>query len=1307
MSEFQYTEVKSSDYNYTVDYFELRAQRGRDGAELAADVFWYRDDINGRLYPIYLDDIVIIGGQDPIADETLRVVGKIDTTQITIGGSYINETLSELTFYDAIWGSEVTLTDLIQGYFSRDVVNGRLYPTNIGDDLLLGLSSGSSLRRLQIKSEAADGSSYLIHGIDSGDVERFYVTDQGKIYGSSIYFGATDFITSIGSALTFTLGGTLLGSWNAQRLTSTDWVLQNSNPYFTRASHLGDGIGFPNNEQVGVYINNNLRYNFTDTQFIIEQENWIVSGINMIRVNSGDQIELGSFTFDNAESKFYFNATNYIYKDVVGNITFYDDVLGYEITLSGLASMADVFWLRDSSNNFIYPQYSGDALRIPSLAGVITKSLFVNTDGDIFSGDFVNYWNRNLLNGIVTLNTTADTLVIGKDNYSVASAYKFEVWKNNTEMVLGVDDAGVTINSILYLDAVGLGLDVLNSAEIGNHLTVGDKLKLTESPGDHSASPTLQFGDGGTGIYESADDTLTLTFNGSPRWNFNYNSFFGAGAAGRSYISSNAVTSTVPAFTFQGDINTGIGRAGDDELSLIAGGVEGMRITTTDIKTDVINELSTDAGVTIESVLIKDGKISLDYIDPPSSNWSMTLANKQLRFLWVAPVTADGAMELEISGAFTGDVLHIHQHTGNPGAGTHLIHLEADDIDVMPLWVDAAGTISAEFTKAIKVDTINEYTTNVGVTIEGVLLKDNDITLQTNTGIIYFGDGDTYIFESSDDVLSFYIGTGTAFTVDITEFIINRQLIPLTNNADDIGKTSYYWKDIYAYKWFIENATTYISKDGSNNLSFTDAVTGTKTLAELLAGGEGVTIGNTGQIPYSNTGTPGDDFNYSANLIYSGTTLTVINPSSQDIAVFDTTSTDYGRIRIDGATGADTMISFMEDGNTQASMGWDAGTDTLKIIKGYGIMTSQELLAEFDPDGSVDLYYNNILTFETISNGIKITDATSYITVTGVYIDYARASANYLWCSTSSGYLLLGVNGLAHSAANASIALQADGTIDLQGKVGVNIGAASTLQLYVYNNEHTTKAGSFIGVYPNVTSNTTNSNVVLNLSQNLGYDVANGITDSGYRMCLDLNAYSNDAGFLGTLNDQYGIRIQYGHYTGSGNGTITTAMGLRLNYLSSGSTTITNIYSIYSSGAAARMYHQGNVGIGILPGATYALDVNGTIQAIDFKLSSDRTLKRNIVSIETGLEIALALNPVQYMWKNNRDYYEHIGFIAQEVEKIRPELVSWDRGIAALSYSQITAINNAAIHQLNSKVESNEEKIERLEKRVKELENGS
>jgi hypothetical protein len=56
--------------------------------------------------------------------------------------------------------------------------------------------------------------------------------------------------------------------------------------------------------------------------------------------------------------------------------------------------------------------------------------------------------------------------------------------------------------------------------------------------------------------------------------------------------------------------------------------------------------------------------------------------------------------------------------------------------------------------------------------------------------------------------------------------------------------------------------------------------------------------------------------------------------------------------------------------------------------------------------------------------------------------------------------------------------------------------------------------------------------------------------------------------------------------------------------------------------------------------------------------SSDRRLKKNINEIKYGLQEILKLNAVSYNWKNSTDSKLHLGFIAQEVEKIVPEIVS-------------------------------------------------
>jgi hypothetical protein len=80
----------------------------------------------------------------------------------------------------------------------------------------------------------------------------------------------------------------------------------------------------------------------------------------------------------------------------------------------------------------------------------------------------------------------------------------------------------------------------------------------------------------------------------------------------------------------------------------------------------------------------------LDDISNPSGDTSFTMANKSLSFTWTAPTAL--ALELEMTGEFTGDLLHVHQHTGNVGAGTHLVHVEGVDADAHGVHVDVHAT---------------------------------------------------------------------------------------------------------------------------------------------------------------------------------------------------------------------------------------------------------------------------------------------------------------------------------------------------------------------------------------------------------------------------------------------------------------------------------------------------------------------------------------------------------------------------------------------------------------------------------------
>lgn len=117
----------------------------------------------------------------------------------------------------------------------------------------------------------------------------------------------------------------------------------------------------------------------------------------------------------------------------------------------------------------------------------------------------------------------------------------------------------------------------LQAATSGDSYTVpaGAHLKLPST--NDAVTPTLSFGDGDSGIYESADDTLVFAFSGSGRWRMN-TSNIESNFAGRVSLINQSPSSTVPVIIpNSSDANTGIGWNSADNLSLIAGGLEAIR----------------------------------------------------------------------------------------------------------------------------------------------------------------------------------------------------------------------------------------------------------------------------------------------------------------------------------------------------------------------------------------------------------------------------------------------------------------------------------------------------------------------------------------------------------------------------------------------------------------------------------------------------------------------------------------------------------------------------------------------------------
>ena len=86
-----------------------------------------------------------------------------------------------------------------------------------------------------------------------------------------------------------------------------------------------------------------------------------------------------------------------------------------------------------------------------------------------------------------------------------------------------------------------------------------------------------------------------------------------------------------------------------------------------------------------------------------------------------------------------------------------------------------------------------------------------------------------------------------------------------------------------------------------------------------------------------------------------------------------------------------------------------------------------------------------------------------------------------------------------------------------------------------------------------------------------------------------------------------------------------------------------------------------------------------------FTDASDISLKSDIETIPYGLETVLQLRPVGYDYKKTGQ--ADIGFIAQEVEQIIPEVVFGENGSKSMSYGHLVAVLTKALQEMHTQIQ--------------------
>ncbi|NOR44421.1 MAG: hypothetical protein GQ534_02455, partial [Candidatus Delongbacteria bacterium] len=124
--------------------------------------------------------------------------------------------------------------------------------------------------------------------------------------------------------------------------------------------------------------------------------------------------------------------------------------------------------------------------------------------------------------------------------------------------------------------------------------------------------------------------------------------------------------------------------------------------------------------------------------------------------------------------------------------------------------------------------------------------------------------------------------------------------------------------------------------------------------------------------------------------------------------------------------------------------------------------------------------------------------------------------------------------------------------------------------------------------------------------------------------------------------------------------------------------------------------------------------VSGSVWAISFLTTSDKRFKKNIVPISNALSKISQIDGVYFEWNDNmrkvknngepeikRDTSKQIGFIAQDIEEVFPEMVSTDgSGYKSVDYSKMSAVLLEAVKEEQQQIDKQQHQIDMQQQQI-------
>jgi len=553
-----------------------------------------------------------------------------------------------------------------------------------------------------------------------------------------------------------------------------------------------------------------------------------------------------AFTLDGLTLNFT-DGNTYIGEDSAGNLIFYDANVGYPVELG---EMVGGYW--DRTGTDLSPTNAGDDILLASSTEAIKwgdGDTYIYEDGDdnlkIAVGGAVTFgfyatFNYTVLDFVPAADTTYD---LGSD-----SLYWKDLYVDNR---IYIDNAGgIYISTaggeMAFTDGMNgtLSLSDLESpwSRSGTDIspaTAGDDILLAVS------SEHIKWGDGDTYIVENADDELYFYTGGTNAFRLE-----------NSFVVCNR--DTIPLSTSTFDLGSNAAYWAELYVDLIY-----IDDTNTYISQDSAGNMifyDTNVGYPVE----------LSELVAGAGYWDRTGTD-------LSPINAGDDILLDVTNGLlkwgdgdtyfqesTDDVLRLYTAGGlrmefdasaisvytnfepesnksrNVGGSSVFFdnaYFDRVYIDNTNTYIDVSGSdmllVSADAGSVALADLVAGagYWDRSGTDLSPANAGD-DIVLATSTERILFGDKDTRIFESSDDVISIECSSSSSATFYSTG-TQTKTVWSYTTKTYDLGSSTYWWRYLYVDRVYIDNSSTYLDIS-SSEISFTDAVNGTVVLSDLV-----------------------------------------------------------------------------------------------------------------------------------------------------------------------------------------------------------------------------------------------------------------------------------------------------------------------------------------------------------------------------------------------------------------------------------------------------------------------------------------